>query len=124
MLTLVSALVLLSPQVSLTAERAQQYLEQYHVYRYPGRPGHGLLAIVPLDLRYSESSERPRPKFPGIYRRLGQPEHGKPALLPLVPGAGGTYFDFQEGPTAPLVRVYSGPIPSHVAGRTVQVKKP
>jgi len=86
MLTLVSALVLLSPDVTLPPERVQQYLKQYHIYRVPGQVGHGL-----------------------------------PALLPLT--SEGRYFNFQEGPKAPVVRVYSGPIPSHVTGMTIQVKK-
>ena len=125
MLTLVSALVLLSPQVSITPERAQQYLEQYHVYRVPGQPGHGLTAPLPLaPLVLSTPRMLPPAGLPHrIYRVPGQPGHGKPALLPLVPAAGGTYFNFQEGPASPVVRVYSGPIPSHATGATVQVKK-
>jgi hypothetical protein len=87
MLALVSALVLLSPDVTLPPERVQAYLKQVRIYRAPGELHHGL-----------------------------------PALLPMAP-AGGRYFNFQEGPTAPVVRVYAGPIPSRVTGQAVKVKK-
>lgn len=82
MLALVSALVLLNPDV-----RAAQYLKNHRLFCPPGVVCHGIKAMLPA-----------RPPY-------------------------GRYFAFQEGPTAPVVQVYAGPIPSRV-GRVVQVKEP